>query len=102
MILVPWAVVSFIRGEAVSGAVLLTLFGICQFMREYLEPKLLGGKMGIKPVQSLMAVYIGYELFGVPGLFLGPFGLVLIKSMWRGTGNEKDSQERAEKTYGNQ
>jgi len=85
LILVPWSILSFIRGRALAGAVLLTLFGICQFLREYLEPKLLGGKMGIRPVQSLMAVYIGYELFGVLGLFLGPFGLVLIKSMWRVT-----------------
>lgn len=85
LVLVPWSIISFIRGKAFAGAVLLTLFGICQFMREYLEPKLLGGKMGIKPVQSLMAVYIGYELFGILGLFLGPFGLVLIKSMWRVT-----------------
>lgn len=83
LILIPWAVFSFIRGNAFAGAVLLTLFGICQFIREYLEPRLLGGKMGIRPVQSLMAVYIGYELFGVLGLFLGPFGLVLIKSLWR-------------------
>lgn len=83
LILVPWSIISFIRGQAFAGAVLLTLFGICQFLREYLEPKLLGGKMGIRPVQSLMAVYIGYELFGVSGLFLGPFGLVLIKSIWR-------------------
>ena len=83
LILVPWAVISFIRGRAFAGAVLLTLYGICQFLREYLEPKLLGGKMGIRPVNSLMAVYIGYELFGILGLFLGPFGLVLIKSLWR-------------------
>lgn len=88
LILVPWSIISFIRGKVFVGAVLLTLFGICQFMREYLEPKLLGGKMGIRPVQSLMAVYIGYELFGVLGLFLGPFGLVLIKSMWRVTDEE--------------
>lgn len=83
MILIPWAIISFIRGNAFAGAMLLTLFGVCQLLREYLEPKLLGGKMGILPVQSLMAIYIGYELFGVPGLFLGPFGLVLVKSMWK-------------------
>lgn len=86
LVLIPWAVFSFIRGDAFAGAVLLTLFGVCQFMREYLEPKLLGGKMGIRPIQSLMAVYIGYELFGILGLFLGPFGLVLIKSLWRVSG----------------
>ena len=83
LILIPWAIISFVRGKAFAGAVLLTLYGICQFLREYLEPKLLGGKMGIRPIHSLMAVYIGYELFGVLGLFLGPFGLVLIKSLWR-------------------
>ena len=85
LILIPWAIISFIRGKAFAGAVLLTLYGICQFLREYLEPKLLGGKMGVSPVHSLMAVYIGYELFGIMGLFLGPFGLVLIKSLWRVT-----------------
>ena len=85
LILIPWAVISFIRQNALAGAVLLTLYGICQFLREYLEPKLLGGKMGVSPVHSLMAVYIGYELFGVLGLFLGPFGLVLIKSLWKVT-----------------
>jgi len=85
LVLIPWAVISFIRGKAFAGAVLLTLYGICQFLREYLEPKLLGGKMGVSPVHSLMAVYIGYELFGILGLFLGPFGLVLIKSLWRVT-----------------
>ncbi|MBQ7863088.1 MAG: sporulation integral membrane protein YtvI [Lachnospiraceae bacterium] len=103
LVLVPWSIVSFIRGKAFAGAVLLTLFGICQFMREYLEPKLLGGKMGIRPVQSLMAVYIGYELFGVLGLFLGPFGLVLIKSMWRVTGNGRNlPQEKGKNPGGNQ
>ena len=83
MILVPWAIICFIQGKMFSGAVLLTLYGICQFLREYLEPKLLGGKMGIRPVHSLMAVYVGYELFGIFGIFLGPIGLVLIKSLWR-------------------
>lgn len=83
LILVPWSVFCFIRGKAFAGAVLLTLYGICQFSREYIEPKLLGGKMGMRPVYSLMAVYIGYELFGLSGVFLGPFGLVLIKCLWR-------------------
>jgi len=81
-ILGPWAILSFVQGKAFAGAVLLTLWGVCQFLREYLEPKLLGEKMGIRPVQSLMAIYIGYELFGLTGLFLGPFGLILIKSLW--------------------
>ncbi len=83
MILLPWAAVSFLKKNLFAGAVLLTMYGVCQFIREYLEPKLLGGKMGISPIHSLMAVSIGYELFGIPGLFLGPFGLVLMKSIYK-------------------
>lgn len=83
LILVPWAVVDFFRGNVFNGAVLLTMYGICQFLREYLEPKLLGGKIGIRPVYSLMSVYIGYELFGFLGIFLGPIGLVCIRSVLR-------------------
>ena len=93
LILVPWAVICFIQGKAFAGAVLLTLYGICQFLREYFEPKLLGDRMGIRPVQSLMAIYIGYELFGIPGLFLGPFGLILIKCIWRVTGTVNTQQK---------
>ncbi len=94
LILVPWAVISFLRGRIFAGAVLLTLYGICQFIREYLEPKLLGGKMGIRPIQSLMAVYVGYELFGIPGLFLGPFGLVMVKSLWRVSSGTQEVKKR--------
>lgn len=83
LILVPWAVVCFFQGNMFHGAVLLTMYGICQFLREYLEPKLLGGKIGIRPVYSLMSIYIGYELFGFLGLFLGPIGLVCIRSVLR-------------------
>lgn len=96
MILVPWAIISFVRGKIVQGMVLLIIYGICQFLREYLEPKLLGGKMGMRPIHSLMSVYIGYELFGIPGLFLGPIGLVLIKSVCKvlsATPPEKVKQE---------
>lgn len=89
LILVPWAAFHFFAGNAFAGAVLLTTYGICQFVREYLEPKLLGGKMGLRPVHSLMAVYLGYELFGFSGLLLGPFGLVLIKSIWRVSGKKE-------------
>lgn len=83
LILVPWAVICFVQGNVFSGAVLLSMYGGCQFVREYLEPKLLGGKIGIRPVFSLMAIFIGYELFGIAGIFLGPIGLVLIRAVNR-------------------
>lgn len=82
LLLVPWAAVSFFQKAYLKGAVLLSIYGICQFLREYLEPKLLGGKIGMRPVQSLMAIYIGYELFGIFGLFLGPIGVVLIRAVY--------------------
>lgn len=81
LILVPWGIVGIFERDYLTGVVLLVLFAICQIVREVLEPKLLGGKLGIRPVLALMAVYIGIRLFGPLGVFLGPVGLILVRSL---------------------
>lgn len=35
--------------------------------------------MGLSPLENLMAMYVGLELFGIAGFFLGPLGLLLIE-----------------------
>ncbi len=81
LILVPWAVVSLLKGAYVQVAVLLVMYLLCLLVREGLEPKLLGNRIGIPPLYTLMAVYVGVELFGLWGVILGPFGLVIIRAV---------------------
>lgn len=81
LILVPWAVVYLLKGNYVPMAVLLVMYLLCLLVREGLEPKLLGNRIGIPPLYTLMAVYVGVELFGLWGVILGPFGLVIIRAV---------------------
>ena len=78
LILVPWAAINLFSGHYYEAVVLLILFLICQIIREVLEPKLLSGKLGIRPVSAMMAIYIGAQLFGIAGVLLGPIGLIFV------------------------
>ena len=80
IILIPWALWFFMKGNWNKAAILFTVFVGCQLVREIAEAKILGDKMGIKPVFTLISMYIGTELFGVTGFILGPLGFLLIKN----------------------
>ena len=67
-----------LNGDIFGAAVLLTTYLVCQIIREVIEPKLIGNRIGIKPLYTLMAMYIGLKLFGIAGFILGPVGLVII------------------------
>lgn len=81
LILVPWAAVRLFAGDYVYAVVLILLFLICQVLREFLEPKLLGGRLGVRPVTTMFAIYAGVKLFGVAGVFLGPIGMILLRGI---------------------
>lgn len=82
IVLVPWSIVLFFQHDYVAGAILLTVFLLCIILREFLEPKLLGKGIGIRPLYTLVAMYLGIRIFGVAGFILGPIGLVIIKSIY--------------------
>lgn len=70
--LYPAAVVFLVRGQAETalGCVLLDI--VTSLLREYLEPRLLGEKLGVSPIMILAAVYLGVLLYGTWGVILGP------------------------------
>jgi len=78
-VLVPWAVVSFIAGNASLGVSLLVLYGICMLTRQSLEPKIVGEQIGVHPLLTLMAIFFGLTMFGSLGIILGPFIAIAIK-----------------------
>ena len=81
LILVPWAIVMVLQKEFISAAVIMSIFLLCQLVREVLEPKILGDKIGIKPIYSMIAMYVGVQLFGLLGFFLGPLSLIIIRTV---------------------
>jgi predicted PurR-regulated permease PerM len=46
-------------------------------IRNIIEPKIVGGQLGLHPVVTLASMFAGVQIFGVVGLFGFPIGLPL-------------------------
>ena len=80
-VLIPWAVILLFRGNVGKGIGILAIYAICYFVREILEAKMMGNKVGLSPLETLISMYVGLQLFGILGFVLGPVGLVLIEDL---------------------
>lgn len=83
IVLMPLAVAALFQGNYGSAVVCLVLYAACVFLREMLEPRLIGRRMGISPIAVLMAVYAGIQLFGLWGIIKGPLGFMMIYQSWQ-------------------
>lgn len=83
IVLIPIAIWQLLQGYYFQAAICIALYVFCILIRETMEPKLIGDKVGIYPVGILIAVYAGLKLFGILGIFLGPLGLVIIQQIYR-------------------
>ncbi|MEG2511868.1 MAG: AI-2E family transporter [Acetivibrio sp.] len=81
LVLIPWALVEIFKGQWFSAAMLVTLYVICQVVHEWVEAKIIGSQIGIKPIFTIMAMYAGVKLFGIFGFILGPIALMVIKTV---------------------
>lgn len=78
IMLVPLALFRLINGSYLQAVLCLCLYAVCALIREFLEPKLIGERVGVWPVGILFAVFAGIHLFGVWGIIKGPLSLVII------------------------
>lgn len=82
IVLLPLTLVQLLNGHYVRVVICILLYVGCVFIRELLEPKLIGKKMGVPPWVVLTAIYAGIKLFGVVGIIKGPLGFVLIQQAY--------------------
>ena len=79
-IMIPWAVTSLVLGYTKLGIELFIIYGIVTVIRNYVEPKIVGGQLGLHPIITLISMFIGVRLFGIWGLFGFPVG---ISFLWK-------------------
>ena len=72
VILAPWSIVCFIQGQNVRAVGLLGVCAVAVLLRSILEPKLVGKQLGLDPLVTLGAIYLGYRLWGLPGMLAAP------------------------------
>jgi sporulation integral membrane protein YtvI len=83
LVTVPWGVWCFLTGQYMLGFEIFGLQGLISLVRHIIEPKILADNVGIDTLSALIAVYVGWKVLGVLGLFLGPILWVGIESLIR-------------------
>ena len=81
-IMIPWAVISALDGDLRLGISLVVLWIIMCIVRQFLEPKIVSGNIGIHPIFTLISMYTGFKLIGVLGMFVGPIVLIILKNVF--------------------
>ena len=97
MVLIPWSIIMLINGNIFAAAVLITVYLLSQIIREVAEPKLIGNRIGIKPLYTLISMYIGLKLFGIAGFILGPVGLIIIIAILKGINDKASGNQTGSK-----
>ncbi|WP_422123624.1 sporulation integral membrane protein YtvI [Planococcus sp. X10-3] len=80
IVLTPWFIYEFITGDVVQGTQLAVLALVLLIIRRTVEPKVMGSQIGLSPLATLIAMFIGLQLIGFLGFFIGPLIVILFTS----------------------
>lgn len=75
VVLLPWAVFAFLTHRTGLGIGLAVLWLLLWFLRQWLEPRLVGRALGVHPYVMLAGLYAAYRLGGVGGMILAAAAL---------------------------
>lgn len=88
-ILIPWGIVILLQKNFHLGFGLLILYLVISLVRQVAEPKVLGKSLGLHPLLTLFATYVGFVLFGLLGMILAPIVALVAKRLIRLLTTEK-------------
>lgn len=80
--MIPWAVISACSGDFTLAIWIIVLWIIMSVVRQFIEPRMVSGKIGIHPIFTLIAMYTGFKFIGVIGMFIGPIILIILKNIF--------------------
>ncbi len=80
-IFVPWGLIAYFLGDHRTAFILFFVFLFVTIVRRIVEPKLLSVNIGISPLAALVSLYIGFELLGLVGVFLGPALVIIFNTL---------------------
>ena len=81
LFLIPWSLLSFIGGSTGMGVFMACAYVGVIVIRQIAEPRIVGRQLGLYPLLTMMAMYVGYRLTGFLGLLLGPVLLQVMKAV---------------------
>jgi len=80
IVLGPWALYMYVSGDIAMGIKLTILAAILLAVRRTVEPKMMGQHMGLSPLATLIAMFLGLKLLGILGFIIGPLLVIAFTS----------------------
>ena len=81
-VLVPWAIIACLSSDTPLGVGLLVLYAVTLIIRQIAEPRIVGSTLGLHPLATLAAVYLGLKLIGFAGIFIGPMVAMMLREIF--------------------
>ena len=81
-VMIPWAIISAVNGDLKLGIAIFILYVILLVVHQLLEPKIVSNNLGIHPIFTLIAMYTGFKISGIIGLFIGPIVLIILQNVF--------------------
>ena len=79
-VLVPWAIARLLLGDVKTAVLIAVLYTVISVVRQFAEPRIVGGGIGLHPAVSLMMMYVGWRLFGFFGMISAPVLFAIVKN----------------------
>ena len=77
--LIPWMVYKVLVGNYKMAIGLVVLYAVTQLVRQVIQPKLVGDSIGMKPLVTLILLFVGYKIGGIIAMiFAVPIGMIVI------------------------
>lgn len=80
-VLLPWAAWCLLAGRTGRAAGLAAAWAGVNLVRSCTQAKLLGDQIGLDPLASLVAVYVGWRVWRLRGMLLFPVVLVTLQQL---------------------
>lgn len=81
-VMIPWAIIVACEGDFTLAIALIIVLCIMGIVRQFFEPKVVSGHIGIHPIFTLIAMYTGFKFIGIIGMLIGPIVLIILKNIY--------------------
>ena len=78
-LLIPYALFHLLRHNVLYAVLLFASYVLCVMSRQYVESRMVGAGLGMKPLYTIASMYVGLRLFGIFGILLGPIGFLILR-----------------------
>ena len=78
LVLIPMELYQLLTGDILTGIGLIALHVILIVVRQALEPRVVGRRIGLPPLVTMASMYAGLMLFGLMGMIILPISVLII------------------------